>query len=749
MNKYVTLFDEMLNTTTYEPIKKCTKGGYKYPIKYTRETLNTLSNNDNITWKFIYNEICKYSTRKLHSSYLIIWVLYAVELDKKGWLSGSLKGQMALNSEAIISWIQGVHRDNKIFMAQNFNPFSIVLTPRKGPLRSIERHKVFLVEGLTQEQNQFVVQYLSSLSDTLMESRLKRGFVLALRTLVNHDCFYTDFNSYNDKTFFQQFDVIASTIPESQNVGDQSLRCCVLVELFNFYNWILSNLDEKYRVKSFKKITPETLKFAYLANFLLNGYEIVNYSLYEAPPQSDKWILQVQQMDQHKTAEADKITYFDVTSLKNEYLRQWVKECFWFDTSHHIKNRKKEYNILFSFLKPIDDRLAKDESPQITIDDILSFKAKCVGESITDATIGRRLSIVKFFITFVAEKGYTVVDELIYRLLTYHDNKSNGYTEAYTKEEIKQLLEAYKDSYAKCSDPDRQFLYILHYYVIAILSISEMRLSSILSLRTDCLVKTLERDGQDEYKVVVYSKTSGAEPDEYNITRYVKSLIDEVIGLTADLRNDASGIAKDYIFIYRRHNRKTIAIARQDSLSSHHKTVCTDYGIRHMPLGAIRNYYQQQVSEYVTQNGDDPMMIERLSRHGINVHIQHYDAVDIKDFCQRFHQVEIGSIELKGAIQEKNDKPVENTVANGCGHCSLAQCALTGNLDCLMCNHFVATLDCIPQFEKEIELIDEQILNEPLQHEKEFLTNKKRLNVAYLAKLYELEERINANNTSV
>ena len=66
-----------------------------------------------------------------------------------------------------------------------------------------------------------------------------------------------------------------------------------------------------------------------------------------------------------------------------------------------------------------------------------------------------------------------------------------------------------------------------------------------------------------------------------------------------------------------------------------------------------------------------------------------------------------------------------------------------------MCSNFVTTLDCIQQFEKEIELINEQILNEPLQHEKEFLINKKRLNVAYLAKLCKLEVEVNANKTCV
>ena len=199
--------------------------------------------------------------------------------------------------------------------------------------------------------------------------------------------------------------------------------------------------------------------------------------------------------------------------------------------------------------------------------------------------------------------------------------------------------------------------------------------------------------------------------------------------------------------IYKRQSIKAIAIVRQDSLTKYHKNVCAKYGLRQLKLGAIRNYYQQQVSEYVAKNGDDPMLVERLSKHGINVHIQHYDAVNITDFCQMLHEVEIGSIELKGDVRETNDKPAEATVAKGCGHCSQPTCALAGNLDCLMCSNFVATLDCIPQFEKEIEWINEQILNEPLQHEKEFLINKKRLNVAYLVKLCELEVEVNANKT--
>lgn len=747
MNKYEKTFENFLETTTYEPIKKYTDNNYKYPIQHARETLKMLKSTNNITWEFIYNEISKKRKKGLKTRYLITWVLYAIELDKKGYLKGALAGQLSQNAEAIATCVcSNRHDKTPIFYTKEFNPFSIILTPIQTLKK--KNNSVIIIEGLTFQQNQFILKYLDSPSASRV--RTLHCFTHLLNSLVSNNCFYSNIDSYNDELFFQQFETIKLIVPKDKKQDYGNPKRNALIELIYFYNWIQSNMDANVRKNAFRKVTPEILKFPYLVNLLLNDYEIVNYSIYEEPPKSEKWIIQGQQMSLHKTAEADKLTTFDVTILKNQYLKRWIKECFWFDTSHHISSRSKDYNILFTFLKPIDDRSSDDEIPQFTKEDILTFKAKCMENGHVDSTVARKLAMVRFFLNFIDYKGYMTIDELTYRFLAHHDSKNNSYKETYTKEEIKQLLDVYKNSYENCENKDRKILYTLYYYIISIQSLSEMRISTILNLKTDSVVKTLERNGQDEYKVIVYSKASGREPDEYNITRYVKKLIDEAITLTADVRNESTGIEKDYVFIYKRYcNRKAISILRQTSLCAYHKNICSEHGIRQLSLGAIRNYYQQQVSIYVTNNGDDPLLVERLSKHGMNVHIQHYDTVDIKDFCQRQHQVEIGSIDLKGSVQETNDKSIEATVANGCGHCSQPTCVLAGNLDCLMCGNFVATLDCIPQFEKEIELIDEQILKEPLKHEKEFLNNKKRLNVAYLEKLYELEVEVNANKTRI
>ena len=107
MNKYEKTFEEFLETTTHEPIKNNTRDTYMYPIRNARNTLKALKNTDSITWDFIYNEIhSNYkASKKLHATNLILWVLYAIKLDEKGYLKGSLNGQLVQNAEAISSYI--------------------------------------------------------------------------------------------------------------------------------------------------------------------------------------------------------------------------------------------------------------------------------------------------------------------------------------------------------------------------------------------------------------------------------------------------------------------------------------------------------------------------------------------------------------------------------------------------------------------------------------------------------------------
>lgn len=697
----------------------------------------------NVTWETARRHIEDNINRKQPMKLIEWWLRFLIYLDETGNMAGEYAGMFLKYRKDIEEFITH-ERAHKVqdFMNPKTLPSSFFLAPYKIPPEN-KRNLSFIIPGCDDETNQIFKKYLASMDDKLIDSRLRRGFITVMQVLCEKGVRLSQSIPLNDKTFIEHFNIIDNNASHEKMHGKQTVANVALGDLISFYLWYQSELDDETRNNRFKLFPARVLKYTRLVPYLQDGYNVVNYSVYEEPPKHDKIILCPQGTNVNQTRESDKITSLDVSGINNKVLRKWVKECFWYDTDHNIHTRSKNYQCVFDFIGIVDNHCSAVEEPTFQVDDVLRYKANIIADGTQDSTVARKLGMVKHFLNYVEENGYQKVEPLLFRLLVHHDSPSNAYKETYTKEEIHSLLESYKAEYESTSDEDLQLLYALYYYIIAIQAVSELRVSTILNLRIDCIRETLSRGKYKEYKVVVPSKTSGKDDDEYNITRYVKGLIDEVKGITASIREEATRPEKDYLFIYKRHNHGIVSIVRQDAVSTHHNKICDSYGIKKLRLGAIRNYYQQQVSDYVSKSGDDPLMIERLSHHGINVHIQHYDAVDIRSFCEHFYEVEIGNIELKGRIEEKASEEKSRTVVNGCGQCSLERCVLSGTLDCLMCDKFVTTLDCIPFFEKEIETIDKVMLKQTIPHEKEFLTAKKRLNVAYLTKLYELEEQIN------
>ena len=78
---------------------------------------------------------------------------------------------------------------------------------------------------------------------------------------------------------------------------------------------------------------------------------------------------------------------------------------------------------------------------------------------------------------------------------------------------------------------------------------------------------------------------------------------------------------------------------------------------------------------------------------------------------------------------------------NGRGYCSSEECKENNILDCLMCRWFRCTPTNIPYFQSEINKLNEMIEKQTIEHEKEFLIARKKLNVAYLFKCLELSEK--------
>ena len=120
------------------------------------------------------------------------------------------------------------------------------------------------------QQHKFILQYINSIPDKSLDSKLKQGLPRFFNLLVCNNCLYTDFESYNDEKFFQQFKIIKTTT--QKEYSNPHFQHKAFVELIYFFRWIQSNMEKNIRKKCFTKITPEVLKNQYLINLLLNGY---------------------------------------------------------------------------------------------------------------------------------------------------------------------------------------------------------------------------------------------------------------------------------------------------------------------------------------------------------------------------------------------------------------------------------------------------------------------------------------------
>lgn len=153
---------------------------------------------------------------------------------------------------------------------------------------------------------------------------------------------------------------------------------------------------------------------------------------------------------------------------------------------------------------------------------------------------------------------------------------------------------------------------------------------------------------------------------------------------------------------------------------------------------------------YNINTGNNGAIIQALSKHSINVHYNHYFENNIKEIALQLYGVTIGEADLKGMVLEKPNIDVKkkDIVMNGRGYCSSDTCNENNVLDCLMCRYFRCTPKNIPYFKNEIEILEDEISKENIEHEKEFKIARKKLNVEYLFRCYEIQNGGLKNGTN-
>lgn len=637
------------------------------------------------------------------------------------------------------------------FCDENYNPYSFVISSSKGVIKSSNEATIRTI--CIKNNTKFMRDLIHECTQN-KERKHNKLFVVnqgrMLEIIFNHFPVkhFSSLDSFNDKTFLEQCNYLNEWF-KSNDVSERALSI-IFVSFIDFYVFIQNKMDEKTYEKNFCIYDAIALKYEYLSRYLKKGVKVYNYNIYDAPPFEDDFLLKPQKMALHQNGQDTIIKYIDFTCINNQHIRQIVKEMFWFDTSHVITARKKTYSFLTDILNDFFDgqygEISENHIPPVTLAMIIEIKSNYANES--EARYETRMFMLNYFLRYIERELNVEIDKAALALLKMNTRTKNAYKESYTRKELQDIIDAFKEESDNASE-DKKTEYYLYYILMNIFIINSMRISSIINLKVDSLKMLLDSDNEQgkEYALKVSTKTSGTKEKVINISPKTKKFFDMALEATKEIRKSAKNADKEYLFIYKQRNFNIISRISKSVIAQYFQKICEKYNIRYLTFAGIRNSYMQSISEHLYKKSENEKnnikYIEALSGHRADVHWASYDKVDIREFCQTFYNTEIGDVELSGSIGDKEKEIKERTVEQGAGYCDSGECMVAGNLRCLLCKKFVTTVNCIPDFEYMVQEIDKKIENEKIQHEKELLFNIKKVCVCYLEKLYERKRILN------
>jgi len=443
--------------------------------------------------------------------YLFNFIYYLIDHDL---YFGDYKEEYIANRHDFSYFVNGGFNNKKeLLQKTDVNPTSFIIFIGDTGCS----YRVVCIQKPNPKLVTLIRQYLIDTSDTMNQRKKKSRDVFMLNILIEslEDKYVIkSIDDFCDGVFFQNFDYMKNCL------DDRSLNV-----LTQFYIYIIRKMDTEVRMKNFKLIDNSILKYSDITKYLKDGYRIVNYNIYEEPPKYNRMILKENNMDINTTHSKDSFVIFENDFINNKVLSEYYTQFFWKDNNISFFNKRKSYAQIRVFLKQLDTKYEiNDTDIQITVKDVMRYKESIMSDNISDSTIGKKLGNVKSFISYLDNNGILEIEAMSYRMFTHKEDINNDdIKEAYSNEEIHQLLEAFEDNFNNEQNNSLKLLYQEYYYALAIFTISEIRISSIFSIKTNSIQPTLTKKGKNEYKLVVNSKSVNGQPDEYNITHYEKN----------------------------------------------------------------------------------------------------------------------------------------------------------------------------------------------------------------------------------
>lgn len=558
-----------------------------------------------------------------------------------------------------------------------------------------------------------------------------------------------DINSLDDITF-ETFKAQIRYFGKRENY-----RCAAPITAFYLY------LSQNYNPKLFEKsgYDIKLLHRIRIAQELLEGYEVINYSPYENVPEEDKWLLSFNDIESsNRVISSIKSKLINFTEVKSDIYRNWLKHYVW-KNGNDIIHKFTSCHLCVEFLNYVYDLKQgtvrtiftgksyhlNTPDEKILINEVVAFKHYVLAKEESNVTQSTRMYSAKELLRHVSDNNLVQFESGVFYNLKI---KSIGdiNPDAISMEDINKIADYMKK---KCEEEPENILCEIYHAILCLTQETEFRSSAILALTTNC-VKPANKDNQ--YVIKSKTKTSDGEEILQPITIYVKKLLEHIIKITDEYRrNCAVDDIKNQIFLVPGKKTNTYKIIQQRDFNKYLKKCCKELGLKEYTLQNLRDTYMTNADDYISRKKLSNVARKVYTGHKNPNSDYNYLDTDIRTLLEAVHGIIIGNVDIRGKILKEVDVDIattENSVSNQCGYCGSKYCHDLSYLDCLMCPSFITTISRIPYFKEQIAVIDKKLEVVVLQHDKEDFVNIKRLLVEYLTRLLILKEECKKNERS-
>lgn len=507
-----------------------------------------------------------------------------------------------------------------------------------------------------------------------------------------------------------------------------------------FYTMLLGNNDGDNIFSEEDGINIHLLNYPQFIKYYGNGHKLTYLNSFDPVPSYDKWLLNSNGFEKYSTKiKPNQYIAINFSTLKDNIMRDIAKKWFWEETLA-LSSRKDSLFVITKFCNYIHnlrinsniDKFIDDNnyifSPEEIFCYIGSIKLKEFPKS--------HIPMVKRFLKFINENTTYKIPIEIFTYFSTKKTTTNCNAKAISDDELIKIEKKFKNL------SENNYNNTIYYIIFHIAISTELRISQILSLTTDCLITDL--DGKTYLNST--TKVTKGEQIKVPISKYTKRFIELAIKFTNQVRYSCNNLyIKNYIFINKNNNvNYSLFVTR--TFSEYLKRTCKKLNIEKYTASNLRDTYITKAIEYAMTNNLSLLETKTLTWHKkIDTATNNYMDKKLKEYLEAMHMIKIGDIKLNGSVQSTRDNTLsnDNLVNDECGFCSKCnkKCFLD-QLPCLMCNGFIATIDRIPYFEKQIDNINNLIKSSYLNHDKEHLLSVKKLYVAYLFELLKLKEAL-------